>query len=89
MDPDPNWAKFLDPDLNSMYLDTQHWHKEVHVKFSSIYNVIQHCSKPIYKITASGALRVIHCKLTFPPKPPFNGMSSLLLFVFLDLVTFR
>ena len=25
MDPDPNWAKIMDPDLNSMYLNTQHW----------------------------------------------------------------
>ena len=24
-DPDPNWAKILDPDPNSMYLDPQHW----------------------------------------------------------------
>ena len=24
MDPDPNWAKILYPDLNSMYLDPQH-----------------------------------------------------------------
>ena len=24
MDPDPNWAKILDPDKNSMYLDPQH-----------------------------------------------------------------
>ena len=23
-DPDPNWAKLLDPDPNSMYLDPQH-----------------------------------------------------------------
>ena len=23
-DPDPNWAKILDPDPNSMYLDPQH-----------------------------------------------------------------
>ena len=23
--PDPNWAKNLDPDLNSIYLDPQHW----------------------------------------------------------------
>ena len=23
--PDPNWAKILDPDPNSMYLDPQHW----------------------------------------------------------------
>ena len=22
---DPNWAKILDPDLNSMYLDPKHW----------------------------------------------------------------
>ena len=25
LDPDPNWAKILDPDPNSMYLDPQHW----------------------------------------------------------------
>ena len=27
LDPDPNWAKILDPDLdqNSMYLDPQDW----------------------------------------------------------------
>ena len=25
LDPDPNWAKILDPDPNSMYLDQQHW----------------------------------------------------------------
>ena len=25
LDPDPNWAKVLDPDPNSMYLDPQHW----------------------------------------------------------------
>ena len=24
LDPDPNWAKILDPDPNSMYLDPQH-----------------------------------------------------------------
>ena len=24
-DPDPNWAKILDPDPYSMYLDSQHW----------------------------------------------------------------
>ena len=24
-DPDSNWAKILDPDPNSMYLDPQHW----------------------------------------------------------------
>ena len=26
-DPDPNWAKILDPDRNSMYLDPKHWQK--------------------------------------------------------------
>ena len=26
-DPDPNRAKILDPDPNSMYLDPQHWTK--------------------------------------------------------------
>ena len=25
--PDPNWAKILDPDPNSMYLDPPHWLK--------------------------------------------------------------
>ena len=25
LDPDPNWAKILYPDPNSMYLDPQHW----------------------------------------------------------------
>ena len=25
LDPDPNWAKILDPDPNSMYLDPQHF----------------------------------------------------------------
>ena len=25
LDPDPDWAKILDPDPNSMYLDRQHW----------------------------------------------------------------
>ena len=25
LDPHPNWAKFLDPDPNSIYLDPQHW----------------------------------------------------------------
>ena len=25
LDPDPNWAKILDPNPNSMYLDPQHW----------------------------------------------------------------
>ena len=25
MNPDSNWAKILDPDQNSMYLDPQHW----------------------------------------------------------------
>ena len=25
LDPEPNWAKILDPDPNSMCLDTQHW----------------------------------------------------------------
>ena len=25
LDPDLNWAKILDPDPNSMYLDPQHW----------------------------------------------------------------
>ena len=24
LDPDPNWVKILDPDLNSMYMDPQH-----------------------------------------------------------------
>ena len=27
MDPDPNWAKILDPDPYSMSLDLQHWLK--------------------------------------------------------------
>ena len=25
LDPDPNWAKILDPGPTSMYLDPQHW----------------------------------------------------------------
>ena len=25
LDPDPKWAKTLDPDPNSIYLDPQHW----------------------------------------------------------------
>ena len=25
LDPDPNWAKILDPDPNSVYLDPQQW----------------------------------------------------------------
>ena len=29
LDLDPNWAKILDPDPNSMYLDPQHWLPEV------------------------------------------------------------
>ena len=30
-DLDPNWAKILDPDPNSIHLDPQHWLKVAHL----------------------------------------------------------
>ena len=51
LDPDPNWAKILDPDPNSIYLDPQHcwWYPcqipSLHiVKESCIYSILYTCT---------------------------------------------
>ena len=36
-DPDPNWAKILDPDPNSMYLDPQHWFMVSWIRHTGLY----------------------------------------------------
>ena len=37
LDPDPNWAKILDSDPNSMYLDPQHCHRQVQTGLNQIH----------------------------------------------------
>ena len=32
MDPDPNWAKILDPDPNSKYFDLQHCYQLINME---------------------------------------------------------
>ena len=65
-DPDQNWAKVLDPDPNSMYLDPQHclWdYITVHIFF---YVTLQCYIKIVYSIPLSTITpRISKCKSTF------------------------
>ena len=63
LDPDPNWAKSLDPDKNSMYLDPQHWVR---------------CYRVYFGKSEQNRFRQLVCSNPFGCVPPFLVCSKLL-----------
>ena len=80
LEPDLNWAKILDPDPNSMYLDPQHWTKVPVMVSAPVSSVTVNADLPIGSVVY-GARYQIYSDNSFPKiVPPPSLQPALITF---------